>query len=189
MNHIYFIRHGATAGNLEKRYIGRTDEPLCELGISQVKRLRTYNIQADHVFASPALRTRQTAAILFPQIEPEIVENLTETDFGIFEGKNAEELSGSSEYQAWVDSGCLAAIPGGESVSDFKKRCCEAFYSGMQRVPDGKTAAFVIHGGGIMAILGEFARPKRDFYDYHIGNGAIAEYAYQNLTLKLIKSG
>lgn len=40
-----------------------------------------------------------------------------------------------------------------------------------------------------MAILGEFARPKRDFYDYHIGNGAIAEYAYQNLTLKLIKSG
>ena len=43
-----------------------------------------------------------------------------------------------------------------------------------------KTAAFVIHGGGIMAILGEFARPKRDFYDYHIGNGAIAEYAYQN---------
>ena len=154
-----------------------------------MKRLRTYNIQADRVFASPALRTRQTAAILFPQIEPEIVENLTETDFGIFEGKNAEELSGSSEYQAWVDSGCLAAIPGGESVSDFKKRCCEAFYSGMQRVPDGKTAAFVIHGGGIMAILGEFARPKRDFYDYHIGNGAIAEYAYQNLTLKLIKSG
>lgn len=189
MNHIYFIRHGATAGNLEKRYIGRTDEPLCELGVSQAKRLRAYNIQADHVFVSPALRTRQTAAILFPQSKLEIMESLAETDFGIFEGKNAEELSDIFEYQAWVDSGCLAAIPGGESVSNFKKRCCEAFYCMMQRVPDGKTAAFVIHGGGIMAILEKFAWPKRDFYDYHIGNGAFVKYEYQDLTLKSAKSG
>ena len=26
---IVLIRHGATKGNLEKRYIGRTDEDLC----------------------------------------------------------------------------------------------------------------------------------------------------------------
>ena len=26
---IVLIRHGATAGNIEKRYIGTTDEPLC----------------------------------------------------------------------------------------------------------------------------------------------------------------
>ena len=32
---IVFIRHSMTAGNLERRYIGcRTDEPLCEAGIS-----------------------------------------------------------------------------------------------------------------------------------------------------------
>ena len=34
---IFFIRHGATEGNLRRRYIGRTDEPLCEAGIAQVK--------------------------------------------------------------------------------------------------------------------------------------------------------
>ena len=27
---IYLLRHGMTQGNLERRYIGRTDEPLCE---------------------------------------------------------------------------------------------------------------------------------------------------------------
>ena len=31
MKKLLFIRHGATAGNLERRYIGYTDEPLCDL--------------------------------------------------------------------------------------------------------------------------------------------------------------
>ena len=39
MSEILFIRHGSTAGNLEKRYIGRTDEPLCEVGIAQIEAL------------------------------------------------------------------------------------------------------------------------------------------------------
>ena len=29
---VYLIRHGKTKGNLEGRYIGTTDEPLCEEG-------------------------------------------------------------------------------------------------------------------------------------------------------------
>ena len=32
---IVLIRHGATAGNIEKRYIGTTDEPLCDTGMVQ----------------------------------------------------------------------------------------------------------------------------------------------------------
>ena len=40
MNRLILIRHGATAGNLQRRYIGRTDEPLCEAGIQQVLALR-----------------------------------------------------------------------------------------------------------------------------------------------------
>ena len=34
---IVLIRHGATKGNLEKRYIGRTDEDLCGEGIKKLK--------------------------------------------------------------------------------------------------------------------------------------------------------
>jgi len=186
MNRVYFIRHGATAGNLEKRYIGRTDEPLCGLGISHAERLRTHNIQANRIFTSPALRTRQTSAILFPQAEPEIVENLIETDFGIFEDKNAQELYNSAEYRAWVDSGCQEPIPQGESIAGFKDRCCKAFQAIMQSLPDGEAAAFVIHGGCIMAVLEEFAWPKRDFYHYHIENGSFVECEYQDSVLKLV---
>ena len=32
MSTLVLIRHGKTAGNLQKRYIGRTDEPLCPEG-------------------------------------------------------------------------------------------------------------------------------------------------------------
>lgn len=33
MIQLYLIRHSMTAGNLKKRYIGRTDESLCPEGI------------------------------------------------------------------------------------------------------------------------------------------------------------
>lgn len=62
---IFFIRHGATEGNLRRRYIGRTDEPLCEAGIAQVKALQKRELSVDEVFVSPLLRTRQTAGPFF----------------------------------------------------------------------------------------------------------------------------
>ena len=34
---IVLIRHGATAGNIEKRYIGITDENLCDTGIVRIQ--------------------------------------------------------------------------------------------------------------------------------------------------------
>ena len=68
MIELLFIRHGATEGNLRRRYIGRTDEPLCEAGIAQVKALQKRGLSVDRLFVSPLLRTRQTAELLFPQM-------------------------------------------------------------------------------------------------------------------------
>ena len=45
-----------TAGNLEKRYIGRTDEPLCELGIAELKAGRYPGCET--VIASPMVNRR-----------------------------------------------------------------------------------------------------------------------------------
>lgn len=176
MKKLIFIRHGSTSGNLEKRYIGRTDEPLCELGIKQIEKLKIQNFQIDFLFASPMLRTRQTSEILFPQQKVDFVEDFRETDFGIFEGKTAAELTNSFEYQNWLNSFCTAPIPLGESVSDFKERCCNAFENIIKTLPDNSRTAFVVHGGVIMAILERFSQPKRDFYDYHIGNGEFLQY-------------
>ena len=182
---ILFIRHGATEGNLHRRYIGRTDEPLCAAGIAQAERLRGQKLFADCLFVSPLLRARQTAEIVFPQMPYALVEGLRETDFGRFEGKIADELSSDSAYQAWVDAMCLTPIPEGESVTDFKTRCCEAFAETIKNVQDGSRVGFVVHGGVIMAIMEAYARPKKDFYAYHIGNGECLQGVYDGETIQI----
>ena len=185
MIRMLFIRHGATAGNLEKRYIGSTDQPLCEKGIAQIKALRSQQWKPDKLFVSPMLRTKQTADILFPNVPKTIVNGFRETDFGYFEGKTAGELSVVPEYQTWVDGLCLGPIPQGESLADFKSRCCGAFLDVLSTIPDGSTAAFVVHGGVIMAILQGYARPQRSFYDYHIGNGDFLWCTYEKGILSM----
>lgn len=182
---IFFIRHGATAGNLRRRYIGRTDEPLCEAGVAQVEMLRKQGRSVDKLFVSPLLRTRQTAELLFPQMPYTVVDGLAETDFGRFEGKSADELSGDPAYQAWVDAMCLTPIPDGESVADFKTRCCETFAETIKNVQDGSCVGFVVHGGVIMAIMEAYARPKKDFYAYHIGNGECLQGVYDGETIQI----
>ena len=92
MIELLFIRHGATAGNLRRRYIGRTDEPLCGEGIAQVETLRKQGLLIDELFVSPLLRTRQTADILFPKMPYTVVDGFAEMDFGCFEGKAADEV-------------------------------------------------------------------------------------------------
>jgi len=50
-----------------------------------------------------------------------------EIDFGLFKGKNADDLLGDEDYEAWLETGCMGDIPGGDSVSLFKERCFDAF--------------------------------------------------------------
>ena len=185
MMELTFIRHGATAGNLERRYIGRTDEPLCAAGIAQAEALRDKLQKPDVLFVSPLLRTRQTAGILFPGVSPIIEPGFAETDFGLFEGKTAAELADCGEYRAWVDAGCRGPIPGGEQVDQFKARCRAAFAGAVSALPDGCRAAFVLHGGVIMAILEAYALPHRDFYAYHLRNGEALQGRYDQGALFL----
>ena len=180
MKEILFIRHGATAGNLQRRYIGRTDEPLCELGVRQALSLCENSFSIDRLYVSPAVRTVQTAQLIFPNVPYTAVPELWETDFGDFEGKTAAELSDDPRYQTWVDEACLTPVPNGESIAQFKERCCKAFAEILGQIPDDSKTALVIHGGCIMAILEAFALPKKDFYSYHISNGEFIRCVYQD---------
>jgi alpha-ribazole phosphatase len=170
MKTIFLIRHGMTQGNSLKRYIGRTDEPLCPDGVAQANALRRELPLCDFVFSSPMLRCRQTAETLFPGREICIINDLAECDFGRFENRTADELADDPEYVQWVDAGCSQTIPGGEDVLAFKARSTGAYYREVCALPKNSTAAFVIHGGNIMAILERYEQPKRPFYEYHLGN-------------------
>lgn len=170
---IYLIRHGSTAGNLEHRYVGTTDEELTQDACQELRLARGKFPVPDVVFTSPLRRCVQTAGILFPEASKEVVFDLKECEFGAFEYKNYKELQGNEAYQSWIDSGGTAAFPGGESREEFSKRCCKAFetacFEALRKKYD--TAVFVVHGGTIMAVMEQYARPSRDYFDWQVKNG------------------
>ena len=177
---IYLIRHGKTQGNLSGKYIGsRTDEPLCEEGIRELKG-KTYP-QAQILFVSPMKRCIQTAELLYPGLEQRKISFLQECDFGDFENKNYKELSGNPDYQAWIDSGGTLPFPGGEDSEEFRSRCRRGFLQCVETAFSlGSTErAIVAHGGTIMSILSAYGRPSRDYFDWQIKNGE-----YYALTLE-----
>ena len=164
---IMFLRHGLTNGNLEKRYIGTTDEPLCNCGIMQLKDKRFPH--SDVLISSSALRCIQTAETLFPAQEIIIEKDFRECDFGDFEGKNYMELSNDTYYQKWIDSGGNLPFPNGESPADFRKRCISAFERTISKYKFSSSAAFIVHGGTIMAVCSSFT--DGEYFDFQIGNG------------------
>ncbi len=169
---VLLIRHGSTAGNLEQRYVGSTDEALTESAVARLNENRMYYPQAETVFASPLKRCRQTAAILCPGQEIHVLSELRECDFGEFEYKNYAELQDNADYQSWIDSGGTIAFPGGESRETFCRRCCEAFARACFKEEKAgvKSAAFIVHGGTIMAILDRYSFPHRDYFDWQVKN-------------------
>lgn len=187
---IIFIRHGSTPGNEKKRYIGSTDEGLSSLGIKEVTYLSTVLPKVDKVYSSPLKRAFETAKIIYPKYELNIVDDFRETNFGHFENRSAEELKNDREYIEWLDSYCTLPIPGGENVKEFKQRTVTAFERLVSTQATGslhKRIAIVAHGGTIMSILEAYAYPQKDFYDYHIGN---AEYVFTELkNSKLLITG
>lgn len=170
---IFFIRHGSTAGNLERRYVGTTDEALTAEAVRELRLRRGSLPVPDVVFVSPLQRCMQTAKILFPEAQKVTLPGLRECDFGEFEYKNYEELRGCKVYQSWIDSGGTTGFPGGESREEFTKRCCAAFETGCREAMQqgAKRAAFVVHGGTIMAILDKYSIPHKDYFDWQVKNG------------------
>ena len=174
---LVLIRHGVTKANKEHRYLGKTDEPLSgegEIQLSEYKKLRLYpNI--DFLFASPMKRCIQTAEILYPGLQPVLIKEWKEIDFGAFEGKNHVELQEDKRYQAWIDSNGTLSFPEGESREKFVIRCGRGFRKMIGKVREikeeegNKTIGMIVHGGTIMALLSKYG--KGDYFDYQAANG------------------
>lgn len=181
--YISLIRHGSTAGNLEGRYVGRTDELLCDKGREELQKRKgqgVYYIKesgvlpVEAVVTSPMRRCVETAEILYPDITPVIIKEFTETDFGLFEGKNYEELMQDKKlaplYQAWIDGEGKTPFPEGESLEQMRRRCAAAFEKLLPMLARSRHTALVVHGGTIMSIMSSFVTPKEEYYACQCAN-------------------
>lgn len=183
---VYLLRHGKTAWNLEGRYQGRSDIPLCEAG---KRELSPADFSPERVYVSPMKRAAETAQLLFPGVQPIAVPGLEEMDFGAFEGKRFRDLADDPAYRAWVEGNCTGPCPGGEGREDFSRRVCAAFERLMAR--EREQLVIVAHGGTQMAILERYGRPHRDYFAWQSPNGGgfllEAEHWEQTRELRLLR--
>jgi len=167
---LYLIRHGITEYNAKHYYQGSRDIPLSEEGRARLARA---DFEADVVYVTPLKRTAQTAEILFPTARLEVVEELREMNFGIFEGRSDAEMAGEPEYEAWLASQWQLPCPNGETWKDFADRSCAALDRLIRRACDEGRERLVIvaHGGTQMAVLHRHARPERKLVEWLGKNG------------------
>lgn len=167
---IAMIRHGKTYGNTLGRYIGVTDEPLCEEGKKELEQRTMDTVEL--LFVSPLKRCLETADVLYPYAKQVKIPEFAECNFGEFENKNYQELSQSKAYQAWIDSNGTLPFPNGESQESFRKRSTTGFKRCIEQClkEEINEAAFVVHGGTIMSVLSSLATKEKDYFCWQVKN-------------------
>lgn len=172
---IHLIRHGATDANRMGMYVGsRTDLPLSPEGVRELQQLRQSVDYPDieRLYTSPMLRCKQSANIIYSGYEQHIIDELTEYDFGEFEGKTAEQLELMPEYAEWT-SGKISEAPSGESTTNFIKRQALGLNMIVRDMMDNDVtnAGVIMHGGAIMMLLANCAVPRRHSVEWTSDNG------------------
>ncbi|MCM3744210.1 histidine phosphatase family protein [Sporosarcina luteola] len=171
-HHLYLIRHFPTAGNLERKYIGWTDEPI--VPVEDEESYRFMKTDCRVVYGSDLLRARQSAALLMPDADYHADARLRECHFGEFEGKTYAELEKDMDYRNWLDDPQTFAPRGGESLEDVEKRVMDALVS----LQNG--AVVVTHGGPIRIALTRFSSEQRNFWSWRIPHGSIWKLEWRN---------
>jgi len=162
---LLLIRHGESEANVERKFSGFQDVKLTEKGIWQAERLahRLQEEKVHAVYCSDLLRARHTAEIVFQNrgIKLNIVPQLKEMNFGIWEGFSFEEVKSKFGYgdyfNSWPENIDIdAVIPQGESIVGLNKRVMKAVNEILgkhQERKNNETIAIVCHGGTIRIIL------------------------------------
>jgi broad specificity phosphatase PhoE/ribonuclease HI len=128
---LLLLRHGQTEMSVDRRYSGRGDVPLTELGRQQVaaaaKRFAGMDGLGESVpiIASPLTRTMQTAQAVADAVgsRVETHQGLLETDFGEWEGLTFREAAerDPAAHSAWLADTAIGP-PGGESFDAVHSR-------------------------------------------------------------------
>jgi len=125
------LRHGQTPMSVQKRYAGRSDVPLTQIGVQQAaaaaKRLASAGL--DVIVTSPLRRAAATAAEVAAVTGVRVVtdEGFRETDFGAWEGLTFAEVRQRwpAELAAWLADPEVPP-PGGESLAGVSTRVTAA---------------------------------------------------------------
>lgn len=124
MTILVFIRHGLTEWNEHSFVQGRSDVPLSKKGRMQVSEWQVpKSFKNFDIVASPLLRARETATILFGK-NITLDKRLVEMDWSEWEGRSLSDLRAElgNLMEAWEKKGLDFKAPNGESPREVQYR-------------------------------------------------------------------
>jgi probable phosphoglycerate mutase len=174
------LRHGQTPMSVQKRYVGRSDVPLTDLGVQQAaaaaKRLASASL--DVIVTSPLRRAVRTAQEVAAATGAPVVtdDGFRETDFGAWEGLTFAEVRERwpAEMTAWLADPAVAP-PGGESFAEVSERVTVALHR-VLAARERQAVLIVSHVTPIkMLVAAALLAPPAALYRMHLDVAALSE--------------
>jgi broad specificity phosphatase PhoE len=183
IQHLLFVRHGETVGNLEQIAHGQSESPLNERGVRQAKltahMLRGWERDYHRVYTSPLSRAQHTGQHIASSLRLPIDthDDLIEGFLGDWEGVTYQELDdfGFAKHSIKDDD---FSGHSGESPNQLGNRVARAVSEIRGRHPD-ENIILVSHGAAIAHLIARLLDTRPAFgYQYLMHNSAVTELAF-----------
>jgi ribonuclease H / adenosylcobalamin/alpha-ribazole phosphatase len=192
---LILVRHGSTEHSAAKRFSGRNELPLNDVGELQARALAARTTAFGDVAAvvsSPLRRARQSADVIATALSLRVdtSADFAEVDFGQWEGQTFEEIQRAypSELSAWLASPD-AAPPQGESFASAARRVRRA-RDAMIAAHPGRTVVVVTHVTPIKTLIRlALDAPPVSLFRIHLDTASVSSidyYADGNCSVRLV---
>ncbi len=168
---LYIIRHGKTQASLDYVYCGMTDLALCKDGVSEILGFvkdGIYNQNVQAFYTSGLKRAVETLQLIYGDVDYNVIPELAEMNFGIFELHSHEELKNNDDYISWIsDESGNIPCPQGESTNKFYERVDKGIQLLFHDIYVNKShhVAVTSHGGCIGYFARNYIDKNLSFYD------------------------
>jgi broad specificity phosphatase PhoE len=173
---VYLARHGETAWTVSGQHTGRTDLPLTSRGERNAANLRDRlrGMTFTRVLVSPLGRAQRTCELAGFAAGAEVIADLTEWDYGAYEGRRTSDIR--RERPGWYlfRDGC----PGGESVADV----CARADSVIARLRAAGGHALLFGHGHFFRVLAArwIGLPPADACHLLLGTASVSALSYEH---------
>ena len=155
---LYLCRHAQTASSAVDSFNGQRELPLTGHGKEQALKLgqRLSAVRWAAVYRSPLGRTKETADLVAPGIEAQVLPGLIEINYGGWEGLTVEQARALNpgRYKAWVADPEQMAPAGGETARQVADRALKALDEILEKHGDSPQPVLAVSHKATRRILG-----------------------------------
>jgi probable phosphoglycerate mutase len=196
MLELVLVRHGQTDYSRENRFCGTSDPPVNATGMRMAEAFGAAyaTVQWTAIYASPRLRTQQTADALARRVGATVTTEagLAEIAYGQWEGLRHDEVQAKwpEQYAYWAADVASRGTPGGETAFAVAARAAPVIEQVRSRHTDGRVL-LVSHKATIRilvcALLGIDVRLFRDRLS--LGVASVTRFEIRKSGAQLIQLG